>query len=144
MLVFVNAMIPIPGETPGEWGKNTGASTARTDAARRGGYSSDFDVVTYFLHDVPGDVVKQGEGHERDEDEAIFGEPCRFQAWPEVPIHVIAGRDDRLFPVEFQRRVARERLGVAVDEAAGGHLIALSNPRGLADQLLTYLCDGWS
>ena len=69
----------------------------------------------------------------------IFGEPCRFRAWPEVPIHVIAGRDDRLFPIEFQRRVARERLGVAVDELAGGHLIALSNPRSLADQLLTYL-----
>jgi pimeloyl-ACP methyl ester carboxylesterase len=139
MLVFVNAMIPIPGETPGEWGKNTGAATARTEAARRGGYSADFDVVTYFLHDVPADVVKQDDAHVRDEAEAIFREPCRFQGWPEAPIHVIAGRDDRLFPIEFQRRVARERLDVAVDELAGGHLIALSNPRGLADKLLTYL-----
>jgi hypothetical protein len=35
--------------------------------------------------------------------------------------------------------VAKKRLGVAVDELAGGHLIALSNPRGLVDELLTYL-----
>ena len=62
-----------------------------------------------------------------------------FQAWPDVPIRVFAGRDDRQFPIEFQRRVAKERLGVAVDELSGGHLIALSNPRGLVDELLTYL-----
>ena len=139
MLVFVNAMIPAPDETPGEWGENTGAATARTEAAHRGGYSPDFDLVTYFFHDVPADVVEQGEAHEREEADTIFSKPCRFQAWPDVPIRVIAGRDDRLFPIEFQRRVAKERLGVAVDELAGGHLIALSNPRGLVDQLLTYL-----
>ena len=139
MLVFVNAMIPAPGETPGEWGENTGAAPARTEAAHRGGYSPDFDLVTYFFHDVPADVVEQGEAREREEADTIFSKPCRFQAWPDVPIRVIAGRDDRLFPIGFQRRVAKERLGVAVDELAGGHLIALSNPRGLVDQLLTYL-----
>ena len=119
-------------------GKTPGPATARTEAAHRGGYSPDFDLVTYFFHDVPPEIVKQGEAHERAEADTIFGEPCRFQAWPEVPIHVIAGRDDRLFPIDFQRRVAKERLGVTVDELAGGHLVALSNPRGLVDQLLGY------
>jgi hypothetical protein len=52
---------------------------------------------------------------------------------------VIAERDDRFFPIEFQRRVAQERLNVPVDELPGGHLLALANPRGLADQLLGYL-----
>ncbi len=120
-------------------GENTGAGAARTEAAHRGGYSPNFDLATYFFHDVPADVVEQGEAHEREEADTIFGKPCRFQAWPDVPIRVIAGRDDRLFPIAFQRRVAKERLGVAIDELAGGHLIALSNPRGLVDQLLTYL-----
>ena len=120
-------------------GGNTGAATARTEAAHRGGYSPDFDLVTYFFHDVPADVVEQGEAHEREEADTIFSKPCRFQAWPDVPIRVIVGRDDRLFPIEFQRRVAKERLGASVDELAGGHLIALSNPRGLVDQLLTCL-----
>jgi pimeloyl-ACP methyl ester carboxylesterase len=69
----------------------------------------------------------------------VFAEPCRFDAWPDVPIHVIAGRDDRFFPIDFQRRVAQERLQVEIDQLDGGHLLALSNPRGLADLLLEYL-----
>jgi pimeloyl-ACP methyl ester carboxylesterase len=69
----------------------------------------------------------------------VFGEPCRFDVWPDVPIHVIAGRDDRFFPIDFQRQVAQDRLHATVDELAGGHLVALSNPRGLVDQLLGYL-----
>jgi hypothetical protein len=44
-----------------------------------------------------------------------------------------------LFPLEFQRRVASERLKRPIDEVPGGHLVALSNPRGLADQLLSYI-----
>jgi hypothetical protein len=52
---------------------------------------------------------------------------------------VIAGRDDRFFPIDFQRRVAQARLQEPIDEVAGGHLVALSNPRGLTNQLLGYL-----
>ncbi len=139
MLVFFNAMISAPGETAGAWWDNTGALAARTAAARSGGYSTNFDLATYFLHDVPPEIIKQGEAHQRPEADIVFGEPCRFEKWPEVPVHVISGRDDRFFPIEFQRRVARERLHVSVDELAGGHLLALSNPRGLANQLLDYL-----
>jgi len=139
MLVFVNAMIPVPGETAGEWWDKTGSETARIAAADRGGYSTDFDLATYFLHDVPPEIIAEGEAHQRPEADIVFGEPCRFEAWPDVPIHVIAGRDDRFFPVDFQRRVAQERLHAEIDELAGGHLLALSNPDGLADQLLGYL-----
>jgi pimeloyl-ACP methyl ester carboxylesterase len=66
----------------------------------------------------------------------MMSEPCRFKAWPSVPIRVIAGRDDRFFPLDFQRRVARERLGVEVTEIRGGHLLALSNPKGLVKELM--------
>ena len=139
MLVFVNAMIPLPGETAGDWWDNTGSTAARTEAARQGGYSETFDLATYFLHDVPPEIIAQGEAHERSEADAVFTEPCHFDGWPEVPIHAIAGRDDRFFPLEFQRRVVKERLQAKVDVLPGGHLIALSNPRGVADQLLDYL-----
>src|SRR4029453_16925480 len=61
MLVFVNAMIPVPGETAGQWGGNTESPAARTAAAQRGGYSPTFDMATYFLHDVPPEISKQGE-----------------------------------------------------------------------------------
>jgi hypothetical protein len=55
-VIFVNAMIPRPGETPGTWWDNVGWEQARTAAAKRNGYSPDFDLDTYFLHDIPADL----------------------------------------------------------------------------------------
>ena len=138
MIVLVNAMIPKPGETVGAWWGATGAAEAREQAAARHGYAREFDVATYFLHDVPQDVLRAGPQEPREEAETVFGEPCRFEQWPDIPIHVLAGRDDRFFPIEFQRRVARERFGKEVEEIPGGHLVALSNPVGLTERLLAY------
>jgi pimeloyl-ACP methyl ester carboxylesterase len=139
MLVFVNAMIPLPGETAGDWWEHTGWLDARTAAAQRGGYSIEFDLATYFLHDVPEAVAAEGAAHERQESEIAFNEPASFAAWPDVPIHVVVGKDDRFFPADFQARVARERLGKTIDQIPGGHLVALSRPRELARQLLAYV-----
>ena len=50
-----------------------------------------------------------------------------------------ADRDDRLFPLGFLRRVARNRLGITPDEIDGGHCVALSRPSELADRLQAYL-----
>jgi pimeloyl-ACP methyl ester carboxylesterase len=136
MIVFVNAMIPKPDETAGAWWDATGAVKAREQAALSRGYATAFDMPTYFLHDVPPDVLRTGPEEPREEADIVFGEPCRFERWPAIPIHVLAGRDDRFFPIEFQRRVARERLGKDVEEIAGGHLVALSNPEGLTERLL--------
>jgi pimeloyl-ACP methyl ester carboxylesterase len=138
MLVFVNAMIPKPGETADAWWDATGATEAREHAAERGGYAKDIDVTTYFLHDVPPDIVRTGPAQPRDESHAAFAEPCRFERSPDIPMHVLAGSDDRFFPVEFQRRVARERLGLEIDTVQGGHLAALSNPQAVTDRLLDY------
>jgi pimeloyl-ACP methyl ester carboxylesterase len=136
-LVVVNAMIPSPGERPGEWWDNTGSEPARTAAAERNGYSPEFDLDTYFLHDVPPEVAADGAPHQREEADAVFGSVCDFEAWPQVPLHAVAGRSDRFFPVDFQRRLARDRLGIEADVLPGGHLIALSQPAALADYLLT-------
>jgi hypothetical protein len=87
--------------------------------------------------DRPGDdVLRAGPEQPREEAEIVFGEPCRFERWPEIPIHVFAGRDDRFFPIEFQRRVVRERLGKEVEEIPGGHLVALSNAEELTERFL--------
>ena len=136
-LVFVNAMIPVPGEKAGDWGNATGSSAARRAAARAGGYAEEFDEQTYFFHDLPPEVLARRD-LEREQSERIFADTCAFDAWPAIPIHVVIGSDDRLFPAAFQRRVARDRLGerATIDEVPGGHLIALSNPRGLVDRLL--------
>jgi pimeloyl-ACP methyl ester carboxylesterase len=66
----------------------------------------------------------------------MFSEPWPLDAWPAVPTRVLAPRDDRLFPLEFQRRVARGRLGLEIDEIDGGHLPMLSRPIELAERLI--------
>jgi len=135
-LVLVNAMIPVPGETAGAWWDNTGAIEARTAAAEQRGYVTDFDEPVYFLHDVPAEALADGARHQRPEADVVFGSVCDFRAWPEIPIRVAAAADDRFFPAEFQRRVARDRLGVTADLLPGGHLNALSQPAALTEYLL--------
>jgi pimeloyl-ACP methyl ester carboxylesterase len=135
-LVLVNAMIPVPGETPGAWWDNTRWEQARIAAAEQSGYSTEFDEAAYFLHDVPPEVLATGADQQRPEAGAVFGSVCDFDAWPAVPIRVVAGADDRFFPGAFQRRVARDRLGIDPDVLPGGHLIALSQPAALAGYLL--------
>jgi pimeloyl-ACP methyl ester carboxylesterase len=60
MLVFVNAMIPRPGESAGAWWSATAATEARERTAAHRGYATEFDMVTYFLHDVPQDMLRAG------------------------------------------------------------------------------------
>jgi pimeloyl-ACP methyl ester carboxylesterase len=139
MLVLVNAMVPLPGETAGAWWGNTGWEPARIAAAQVGGYPVEFDLAAYFLHDVPSEVAAAGEAHQYPEADIAFGQPCAIDRWPDVPTRVIAGGDDRFFPLEFQRRVAGERLGTGIDVVPGGHLTALSRPAELAGQLASYL-----
>jgi pimeloyl-ACP methyl ester carboxylesterase len=140
-IVFVNAMIPLPGETASAYWEATGSEKARKAAARRGGYGVEWDIATYFFHDIPKRIERKLAANERDEAPVAMHEPARFERWPDVPLHVIAGRDDRFFPPAFQSRVARERLGrgVATDVTPGGHLVALSRPRELAKLLARYV-----
>lgn len=143
-IVLLNAMIPMPGETPGEWFEVTGFGEARQAANEAAGRSNEFDLEEVFLHDIP-DAVKAGmaEG-DREPADTPFGQPCTFVAWPNVPIHVLVGADDRMFPAEFQTRIARNRLGVEADVMPGGHLVAKSRPVELSQQLVAYLDDGMS
>ena len=142
LLVLVNAMIPNPGETPGEWWGNTGHGEAKREQNLRDGRAADapFDPLIDMFHDVPQPVVDEAwaQGEPRQSD-TVFGSPCTFTAWPNVPTRVLTGRDDRFFPAEFQRRVAQERLGISADEMPGGHLVALSQPEELSTRLIAYV-----
>jgi pimeloyl-ACP methyl ester carboxylesterase len=134
-LVLVNAMVPAPGETPGDWWDHVGQEEARVVAAEQGGWGVDFDLDTYFLHDVDPAVAADGERHQRPEVDAVFRSACDIAAWPDVPTQVVTGARDRFFPPALQQRVARERLGVEPHLVPGGHLVALSHPEALADVL---------
>jgi pimeloyl-ACP methyl ester carboxylesterase len=75
---------------------------------------------------------------ERRQSGTPFEKPWPLTAWPDVPTRVLICRDDRFFPADFMRRVARERLGITPDEMDGGHVPALSRPRDLVDRLVAY------
>jgi pimeloyl-ACP methyl ester carboxylesterase len=141
LLVLVAPMIPAPGESPEAWWSNSGQTTARRRQDEIEGRDPDagVDVKTTLMHDVPPQVVDEAfaRGEPRQSD-TPFAEPWPLDAWPSVPTRVLAGRHDRLFPLEFMRRLSLDRLGVAADVIDAGHLPALSRPDELAQRLEAY------
>jgi len=140
LIVLVNPMVPAPGESGGKWWENTGQRAARIAYFARIGLSrEDFDPIEDFFHDVPAAVRDEAlRRPEPQQSDTPFERPWPLDRWPDVPTRVIAGSDDRLFPLEFQRRVVRERLGLEVDVMPGGHLMALSRPQELVDRLVDF------
>jgi len=142
MLVFVDAMIPRPHETPGEWFADTKWKQAKRANDIREGRKPDapFDLLVEFFHDVPQPVIDaalaRGEPAQSD---SIFASRCTIERWPDTPVRVLVSQHDRFFPAEFQKRLARERLGLQADELPGGHCVALSQPDALASRLLSYV-----
>ncbi len=137
LLVLLTAMIPSPGESPGEWWTNTGWEQARHEQDKQDGRAPDDDTAL-FLHDVPPELAAEATKRGRDQSATPFLKPWPLQAWPAVPTRFLLCRDDRFFPAEFMRRVVEQRLGIPPDEIDGGHSIALSRPTELADRLEAY------
>ncbi len=125
LLILVNAMVPRPGETGNEWWTATGWKDDVGEV--------DFDEA--FFHDVPEDVKAAALAEEPPQSGTPLEEPWPLASWPDVPTRFVQGHDDRFFPLAFQRRVVRERLGIEIDEVPGGHLGALSRPVELVDEL---------
>jgi pimeloyl-ACP methyl ester carboxylesterase len=133
LLVLVAGMIPSPGESPRDWWANTGyEKESRT---------GDDDEIAIFYHDVPPELAAEALNRGRAQSDTPTHEPWPLQAWPDVPTRFVLCRDDRLFPANFLRRVVKERLGIAPDEIDGGHCVALSRPKELAERLEAYRDD---
>ncbi|MGH2750344.1 MAG: alpha/beta hydrolase [Actinomycetota bacterium] len=128
LLVMLAAMIPSPGERPDDWWEQTGYESS-------GESKDEFDI---FFHDVPPDLAREAMKRGRDQSGTPMERPWPLNAWPEVPTRFLLCRDDRFFPTEFMRRVAQDRLGLTPDEIDGGHCIALSRPKELAERLEAY------
>ncbi|QFZ20288.1 alpha/beta fold hydrolase [Saccharothrix syringae] len=141
LLVLVAAMVPAPGEAPGDWWANTGQVQAEREVRQAHGLDPDapWDLGFTFLHDVPAEVAAPlaAEGWPA-QSGTPFGRPWPLGAWPDVPTRFLLCQDDRLFPAEFQRRVVKERLGITPDEMPGGHLPALARPAELVEWLERY------
>ena len=138
-LILLAPMIPAPGEAAGDWWKGTGHGEAIAPLVERLGSPSEWDeaaVAEVFYHDIDAATLAANAEYDGAPGDGLFAEPLPLAAWPDVPTTVLVPRDDRLFPLEFQRRVARERLGVEIEEMEGGHLPFLSRPDELARRLV--------
>jgi len=99
----------------------------------------DADLKAVFFHDVPDDVVAEAwERGEVGQSDRPFAPPPMPALPAGLPIRYLVGRDDRFFPLEFQRRTVQERLGFAPDETDGGHLLPLAQPEELVRRLEAY------
>jgi pimeloyl-ACP methyl ester carboxylesterase len=134
-------MIPRPGETGDAWWTDTGQVAAQREYLASLGLDPGAvrDPAVLYFHDVPRETtVEAFQGGEPPQSMTPMRQPWPLKAWPAVPTRDLAGRNDRLLPLAFQRRIARERLGLAAEEIEGGHLLALSPPRELAERLESY------
>jgi hypothetical protein len=137
-LVLVAPMIPAPGETAGEWWTAVKHQQAIAPLIRRLGPMNTWGpeaLAEVFLHDVPAEIASAAEQYNGAPGPGMFSEPWPLSGWPNVPTRVLAPRGDRLFPLAFQRAVARERLGLPVEEMPGGHVPMLARPGELAERL---------
>ncbi|GGM23618.1 alpha/beta fold hydrolase [Micromonospora yangpuensis] len=128
LIVLLTPMIPKPGERPGQWWDDTG---------HRG--PEGLSEEQQFYQGVPAETVAAAAAHNREQVSAEWDEPWPLEAWPAVPTRVLIAREDRFFPVDFQRRVGADRLGIVPDDMDGCHAVALSHPKQLADRLIAYL-----
>ena len=133
-------MVPAPGETPGDWWADTGRGAAvPSKPLATAALDDDPDLLDAFLHDVRPDVTAAAMARgEPAQSSTAFTQPWPLKAWPEVPTRILQGRDDRFFPVDFQRRVVQNRLGITPEEVPGGQLLAVSQPKELASRLERY------
>lgn len=126
-LVYVAGMIPKPGETMQEWWDATGHSELGVDA----------EDELVFNNLVPDDLVVDAKAHVREESGSWMDAP-----WPgvgrEVSTGFIAPEDDLFFPLEFAKRLARDRAGVEAVVVPGGHSVAIGAPDPLARALAEF------
>lgn len=134
-VVLVDAMVPAAGESAGDWWDATGQPEARRAAETAAGRDPDADDEATFLHDVPAAALPLLEGVGAPAG-SLFEAPFPETGWPDVPTTVVCSSDDRLFPLAFQQRVARERLGLEPVVVPGGHLVIVSQPDAIARVLL--------
>lgn len=136
-LIFVAAMIPSAGESPGEWWTQSGQAVAQRELDVAEGRDPDqFDEQESFWNDVPTEVLADFTSRPQQQAQRPFDDSWTATRWRSMPISVVAAEHDRLFPLHFMQKLSRERLGVEPALVPGGHWPALASPQELARLLI--------
>ena len=140
-LVFVNAMIPVPGETAGEWWDNTGSTAARIAAAHAAAMArtstSPRTSCTTF-RPTSSSKARRTSARRPTSCSATLAASRRGPTFLSTLSPAATIGSSR----STSSGASHGNDCTSVDELTGGHLVALSNPRGLVDQLLGYLRAG--
>lgn len=137
-LVFLAAVVPRPGLSVREMLRD---DPSMFNPAWIGKNPMDENVALEFVfHDCPPERLEWAMSTS-----VLFyakraiEEPCPLTTWPDVPASYIVCADDRTITPEWQRKVAREWLGVEPIELPGGHAPNVSRPEALADVLVSII-----
>ena len=134
-MVFLAALVPLSGLSVREVMRD---DPAMFNPAWVGKNPADDNVALEFVfHDCPPERLEWAMSTR-----VLFyakramEEPCPLTTWPAVPASYIVCADDRTITPAWQRKVAREWLGVEPIELPGGHAPNVSRPEALADTLV--------
>jgi len=127
LLVYVSGMVPRPGESADEWWANTGHH-----------FGTD-DLIETFLNDATPEQAERAMALALDQSGTPMAEPFPLAAQPDVPTRYLAGTRDNMFPADWARAMARDRLGIEADEIDAGHCPYITRPDELAQRLHAYL-----
>lgn len=119
-LTYVAGMVPEPGETLMQFFANTGTPQGPEDP---------FEA---FLADLPREEAERYLASGRPQVAAANEEPLPIERRPDLPTRYLLCREDRTFPPDWARGMARERLGIEADEIDGAHCPFMSRPADLA------------
>ena len=135
-MVFLAAMIPRPGISIRDQYQN---DPSMFNPAWVGKNPVGDDVALEFVfHDCPPDRLEWAMSTRiYFYAKQAIEEPCPLTTWPSVPAAYIACAEDRTITPAWQRRAAREYLGVEADELPGGHCPHVSRPEDLARVLIS-------
>jgi pimeloyl-ACP methyl ester carboxylesterase len=143
-MVFLGAVVPVPGMSFLEYlGTPEGAQAVtmpmgpdqEPDELGRGACSW-ATARTYFYPDVPEDLARSSWEKLRSNALTVFVEPCPLDTWPDVPSTSLVLTEDAAVSPDWQRLVARGRLGSDLVELPGSHSPFLTRPAELADALV--------
>jgi len=88
-----------------------------------------------FLHDCAAEGVAPAHARQTWQSVAVTAQPVSAAAWQQINTTYLVCADDRGTPPEAQREQARRAAHVV--EVDAGHHVFLSQPRAVADLILT-------
>ncbi|MHA6784671.1 alpha/beta hydrolase [Pseudonocardia saturnea] len=145
-LVFLAALLPDPGRSwrdqlrddrpMADWFYADGLPKQGRDEHGRSVWPPDV-AADLFYHDCTPSTAASAASRLRPQSPSPVTEPTPLVAFPDVPMHYVACRDDRAVSATWAARAARARLGCEAVWIDGSHSPFLADPDGLAELLST-------